>query len=108
MREKVFHLTEQEIPYATAVEVEQFDETDREQKGLVRIHATIIVERPQQKAIVIGQGGDMIKRIGTLARKDLQRLLDCRVHLELFVKVEKNWTQTAKGLRKVGYDHGGT
>ncbi|MCB9681531.1 MAG: GTPase Era [Alphaproteobacteria bacterium] len=103
IREKVFHLTEQEVPYATAVEVEVFDESERDTEGLVRIHAAIIVERPQQKGILIGKGGEMIKRIGTLARKDLSALLDCRVHLELFVKVERDWTKTAKGLRKVGF-----
>lgn len=106
IREKIFHLTEQEIPYATAVEIEVFDESEREAGGQVRIHAAVIVERPQQKAIVIGKGGEMIKRIGTLARKDLQRVLDARVHLELFVKVERNWTRTTGGLRKVGYDPG--
>lgn len=107
IREKVFHLTEQEVPYATAVEIEAFDETERETEGRVTIRAAIIVERPQQKGIVIGKGGAMIKRIGTLARKELIELLGCRVHLELFVKVERDWTKTVKGLRKVGYgtDH---
>lgn len=103
VREKIFHLTEQEIPYATAVEVEVFDESERETRGLVRIHAAIAVERPQQKGIVIGKGGEMLKRIGTLARQDLQELLDCRVHLELFVKVERDWTKTKRGIRKMGY-----
>lgn len=107
IREKVFHLTEQEVPYATAVEIEVFDESERETRGLVRVNAAVIVERPAQKAIVIGKGGEMIKRIGTLARKDLERVLDARVHLELFVKVEKDWTRTAGGLRRVGYDRGG-
>ncbi|MCB9666056.1 MAG: GTPase Era [Alphaproteobacteria bacterium] len=103
VREKVFHLTEQEIPYSTAVEIEVFDESERDTRGLIRIHAAVIVERPPQKAIVIGRGGEMIKRIGTLARKDLERLLDAKVHLELFVKVEKDWTKTAGGLRRVGF-----
>lgn len=103
IREKIFHLTEQEVPYATAVHVEQFDESERETRGLVRVHATITVERPAQKAIVIGKGGAMLKRVGTLAREDLQRLLGCRVHLELFVKVERDWSRSAQGLRRVGY-----
>lgn len=104
IREKIFHLTEQEIPYATAVEIEVFDESERETNHIVKIHAAIIVERDAQKPILIGKGGDMIKRIGTLARKDLVELLDCRVHLELFVKVEPEWTRTEKGLRRVGYN----
>jgi GTP-binding protein Era len=104
IREKIFHLTEQEIPYASYVGIEQFDESEREERNLVRIAAVIVVERPQQKGIVIGKGGDMLKRIGTLARQEIQELLDCRVHLELFVKVEPNWTRTSKGLRKVGFE----
>ncbi|MBA2321778.1 MAG: GTPase Era [Deltaproteobacteria bacterium] len=103
VREKVFHLTEQEIPYTTHVEVMQFDESDRETQNLVRIHADVIVERPSQKAIVIGKGGEMLKRIGTLARKDIQELLGCRVYLELFVKVERDWTRSPAGLRRAGY-----
>lgn len=104
VREKIFHLTAAEIPYSAAVEIESFDETARETEELVRIRATITVERPQQKGIVIGKGGDMLKRIGTLARKDLQRLLGCRVYLELFVKVEPDWTRSARGVRKLGYE----
>ncbi len=104
IREKIFHLTEQEVPYATAVDVEEFDESDRETRELVRIRAAVMVERPAQKGIVIGKGGEMLKRIGTLARKDLESMLGCRVYLELFVKVEPDWTRTARGLRKVGYE----
>ena len=104
IREKVFHLTEQEVPYATLVEVRQFDESRREgPKPIVRIHADVIVERGTQKGIIIGKGGEMLKRIGTLARRELQDVLGCRVYLELFVKVERDWTRTAKGLRKVGF-----
>jgi GTP-binding protein Era len=103
IREKIFLNTEQEIPYATHVTVLTFDEAEREAKGLVKIQADIVVERPSQKAIVIGKGGAMLKEIGTQARKDLVTLLDCRVYLELFVKVERDWTRTAGGLRRVGY-----
>ena len=105
VREKIFHLTEQEVPYATHVEVRQFDETERDRPGggIVRIFADVVVERSTQKGIVIGKGGSMLKRIGTLSRKELQDVLDCRVHLELFVKVERDWTRTARGLRKVGF-----
>lgn len=107
IREKVFHLTAQEIPYSTAIEIEAFDETRRDADGLVTIRAAVIVEKASQKAIVIGKGGAMIKRIGTMARLDLQTLLDARVHLQLFVKVEPDWTRTAQGLRRVGFDGSG-
>ena len=81
-----------------------FDESERETKKLVRIYADIVIERQGQKRIVIGKKGEMIKRIGTLARVELEELLGCRVYLELFVKVEKDWTKTSRGLRKVGFD----
>jgi GTPase len=105
IREKIFHLTEQEVPYAAHVEVRKFDEERREgPKGIIEIYADIVVERQSQKGIVIGKGAAMLKRIGTLARKELQEVLECRVHLELFVKVEKDWTRTVRGLRKVGFE----
>jgi GTP-binding protein Era len=105
VREKIFHLTEQEVPYAAFVEVERFDETEREAaRPIVRIYCRIVVERPSQKGIVIGKGGEMLKRIGQLARKEIEEVLGCRVYLELYVSVEKNWTKTEKGLRKVGFD----
>ncbi|MEZ4319113.1 MAG: GTPase Era [Myxococcota bacterium] len=106
VREKIFHLTKAEIPYSTYIEVMQFDEEERETKGLVRILADVIVERPSQKGILIGKGGEMLKRIGTLARKEIQKVLDCRVHLELFVKVERDWTRSNRGLTRVGFDPG--
>lgn len=104
IREKIFHLTEQEIPYSTFVDIETFDESDRDTKNLVRIYARITVERGSQKGIIIGKGGEMLKRIGTMARKDIQKLLDSRVYLELFVKVESDWTKSKKGLKKVGFE----
>lgn len=105
IREKLFHLTEQEIPYASFVEVERFDESAREGKRpLVKIYCRIVVERDSQKGIVIGKGGEMLKRIGRMARQDIEELLGCKVYLELYVSVEKNWTKTAKGLRKVGFE----
>lgn len=106
VREKIFHLTKAEIPYSTYIEVLQFDESERHTKNLVRINADVIVERKSQKGIVIGKGGEMLKRIGTLARKELQKVLECRVHLELFVKVERDWTQSKRGLTRVGFDPG--
>ena len=104
IREKIFHLTAQEVPYATFVDVVKFDESERESRNRLSIYADFVVERGTQKGIVIGKGGEMLKRIGTLARKELQETLDCRVYLELFVKVEKDWTRTRRGLRKVGFD----
>lgn len=103
VREKVFHFTEKEIPYSTAVEVLLFDEDNRETEGRIRILADVIVERDSQKGIIIGAGGEMLKRIGTAARKDIAVLLGARVHLELHVKVEKDWSRSAKGLRRVGF-----
>ena len=103
VREKIFHLTEQEVPYATAVEVMTFDESKRDSDNRVSILCDVIVERGSQKGIVIGKGGAMLKRIGTLARKEIAEVLGCRVHLELFVKVEKDWTRSRRGLRKVGF-----
>jgi GTP-binding protein Era len=101
IREKVFRLAGEEIPYATAVTVDRFKE---EKKGaLIRIHATIHMERPSQKAIVIGRQGAKIKQIGSAAREDLQRFFGTKVFLELFVRVQKNWSKDTKALRKLGY-----
>jgi GTP-binding protein Era len=104
VREKIFHLTEQEVPYASFVKLNSFDESDRDTKGLVRIQADVVVERESQKGIVIGRKGEMLKRIGTLARREVEELLGCKVYLELHVKVERDWTRTARGLRKVGFE----
>jgi GTP-binding protein Era len=103
IRERVFENTDQEVPYATAVEIEQFDESARETEGVVKIHARIIVEKPSQKAILIGKGGTMIKKIGTQARGQIADLLDCRVRLDLFVVVERDWTSSPRVLRGLGY-----
>jgi GTP-binding protein Era len=104
VREKVFHLTEQEIPYATHIDVRQFDESQRdEERGIVRIFADVVVERESQKGIVIGKGGEMLKRIGTLARKELVDLLGVRVYLELHVRVVRDWTRSSRGLRRAGF-----
>jgi GTP-binding protein Era len=99
IREKVFRLTGQEIPYATAVTVESFEETAR----MVRIHATIHVERSSQKAIVIGREGAKLKQIGRAAREDVERMLGTKVFLKLFVRVQKNWSRDTRALRKFGY-----
>jgi GTP-binding protein Era len=103
VREQVMTLTRQEIPYAAAVEVEEFDEAERrEGGGLVRVSAVIWVERESQKGIVIGKGGAMLKRIGTRARERLERLLGCKVFLRLTVKVEEGWSERAGALRRLG------
>ena len=104
IREKIFHLTEQEVPYATHIEVVDFDESERETKNRVRILCNVVVERPSQKGIVIGKKAEMLKRIGTLARKEISSVLECKVHLDLYVKVEKDWSRTMRGLRKVGFE----
>lgn len=101
IREKVFRLTGEEIPYATAVAVEAFKE---EKKGsLVRIHATIHVERDSQKGIIIGKGGRMLKSIGETSRREIERFLGVKVFLKLFVRVQKNWSKDTRALRKFGY-----
>jgi GTP-binding protein Era len=103
VREQVMLQTRQEIPYSAAVEVEEFDETDRRDRGgLVRIGATIWLERESQKAIVIGKQGAMLKKIGTRARENLERLLGCKVYLALNVKVEERWSERAAALKRLG------
>ena len=101
IREKVFRLTGAEIPYAAAVTVDRFKE---ERNGaLIRIDATIHLERKSQKGIVIGQRGSKIKQIGSAAREDIQRFLGSKVFLQLFVRVQKNWSKDTKALRNLGY-----
>jgi len=106
IREKVMLELHEELPYRTAVIVEHFDEARRDdlQKPLVHIAGVVVVEKDSHKAMVIGKQGTRIKAIGQRARKELEHLLMCQVHLELFVKVEKDWTQSGAGLRKMGYD----
>lgn len=101
VREKLMRRLREELPYGLAVEIERLAESER---GRLEVGAVVWVEREAHKAIVIGKGGEMLKRIGTMARQEIQRVLGCRVYLELFVKVEKDWTQTRRGLRKVGFD----
>lgn len=105
VREKLFHNLDQELPYSVAVVVETFDESERDTPSK-RIHvmATILVERPSQKGIVIGKGGSMLKRVGTQARKELNRILDARVHLDLHVRVQKDWTTSERMLKDLGLE----
>lgn len=102
IREKVFRHTGDEIPYAVAVNVEDFDEGDG--NGLIRISAVISVERETQKGIVIGKGGAMLKKVGTLARKEIEQLLGTKVFLELFVRVRKDWTGSKNMMKELGYE----
>ena len=101
IREKIFRLTGQEIPYATAVTVDSFEE--ERQGKLVRIFASIHLERNSQKGIVIGKKGVKLRSIGESARKDIEKMLGRRVFLKLFVRVQKNWSKDTKAIRKFGY-----
>ncbi len=101
IREKIIMLTRQEIPYATAVIVDAFKED--EQKRLIRIQATIHVEKDSQKGILIGKKGAKLKEIGTKARMDLEQFFNAKIYLELFVRVQKNWTHDEKMLKEFGY-----
>lgn len=101
IREKIFHLTREEIPHSIAVVVEQMKK--RENSGTVYILASIIVERDSQKGIIIGKNGTMLKQIGKLARHDIEALLGSKVFLELWVKVEKDWRNRLANLRDYGY-----
>ena len=101
IREKVFRLTGQEIPYSIAVTVEEFREELK--RDLIKINASIHVERDSQKGIVIGKGGRKLKQIGEVARKDIERMLGTHVYLKLFVRVQKNWSKDTKALRRFGY-----
>ncbi|MBW1840402.1 MAG: GTPase Era [Deltaproteobacteria bacterium] len=101
IREKVFRLTGQEIPYSTAITIESFKE--KKKGGLVTIHATIHVERASQKGMVIGKNGSRLKMIGMEARKEIERMLATKVYLKLLVRVNKNWSKDAKSLRRLGY-----
>jgi GTP-binding protein Era len=102
IREKVFRLTGQEVPYSSAVTVDQFIEPENDSRPIA-ISATIHVERDSQKGIIIGKRGSMIKRIGTEARQDMETLLGHAVFLDLFVRVEPKWSRSGKGLTKLGY-----
>jgi len=101
IREKVFRLTHDEIPYSTAIEIESFKERP---DGLVAIAAAINVERDSQKGIIIGKKGAMLKKIGTEARREIEQFLDTRVFLELFVKVRRDWSEDRLALKEMGYE----
>ncbi len=99
IREKIFLLYKKEIPYSTQVVVEEY----KEEEKIVRIRAIIIVERDTQKGIIIGHKGEKIKRVGIDSRKDIEKFIDKQVHLEMFVKVDKDWRGSENKLEKYGY-----
>jgi len=102
IREQVFRNCRQELPYSTAVEVQEFQERPR--RGDMIIEAIIHAERESQKAILIGKRGAMLKAIGSAARKEMSRLLHCEVHLKLTVRVDRDWTQSSVSRRRMGYE----
>lgn len=102
IREKALHLTREEIPHSIAVVIEKIA-PDSENKDMIRIQATIMVERDSQKGIVIGKKGALLKQIGTRARQDIENLLGSKVYLELWVKVQKDWRNKAMHLRDFGF-----
>jgi GTP-binding protein Era len=102
IREKVFLLTGEEVPYSVAVTVEAWE--DKPEQNLAVIHATLHVERDSQKGILVGRGGKLVKEIGRRARLDLEKLLGCRVFLDLHVAVEHNWTKDPRQLKRFGYE----
>jgi len=100
VREAVFECLGQELPYAIAVEVVAFDESRPE---LTRIRANVLVERNSQKRIVVGSGGEMVKRIGIRSRKQIEELVGGRVHLELHVKIDPRWLKSPQRIERLGY-----
>jgi GTP-binding protein Era len=101
IREKVFHLTRQEVPYAVAVRVEEL--TEREDPPCLYIRATVFVEQESQKGILIGKGGAMLKQIGTAARRDLEAFFGIKVFLQSTVEVRRHWRRDEQALREFGF-----
>ena len=102
VREQILRHTKDEVPYGVAVLVERFEENPV--KNMVGIDVVIHVERDSQKGILVGKGGSMIRRIGQDARKEIERMLGIKVHLELFVRVQKNWTTSGRLMKEFGYE----
>lgn len=100
IREKILMHYKKEIPYAVEVETEAFEETEK----IIKIRSVIMVERDTQKGIIIGHKGSALKRVGTEARKDLEKFFDKKIHLELYVKVNKNWRSNQNQLKRFGYN----
>jgi GTPase len=105
VREKLFRFTGDELPYTSTVIVDKFEEEPSPKHGrMVRIAATIVVERDGHKAMVIGDKGERLKRIGTEARQELEKLMDCKVFLEIWVKVRTGWADDEARVRSFGYE----
>lgn len=105
VREKLFRFTGDELPYTSTVIIDKFDEEKSKQyKRFIRIAATIVVERDGHKAMVIGEGGERLKRISTEARQELEKLLDAKVFLEVWVKVRSGWADDEARVRSFGYE----
>ncbi|UHJ66632.1 GTPase Era [Melaminivora jejuensis] len=105
VREKLFRFTGDELPYTSTVVIDKFDEeASRQHKRFMRIAATIVVERDGHKAMVIGEGGERLKRISTEARQELEKLLDAKVFLEVWVKVRSGWADDEARVRSFGYE----
>ncbi|MFD0932598.1 GTPase Era [Psychroflexus salinarum] len=101
IREKILMHYKKEIPYSVEVETESFEESE----SIIHIRSVIMVERESQKAIILGHKGSAIKRVGTEARKDLEKFFDKKIHLETYVKVNKNWRSNSSQLKRFGYDN---
>lgn len=100
VREKLFRHLGQELPYSLTVDIEQFEDDN----GMYRISAVIYVERSGQKSIVIGKKGELLKQVGKDAREDMEKLFDCKVFLQLWVKVREGWSDNERMLRNLGYN----
>lgn len=102
VREKIYSMLKDEVPYSTAVEIEEF--VDKPSKNLVILKALIYVERDSQKRIIIGKNGSMLKEIGVQARKEIERLLGARVYIDIFVKVKTGWSSNVATLKNMGIE----
>lgn len=102
VREKIYSMLKDEVPYSTAVEIEEF--VDKPSKNLVILKALIYVERDSQKRIIIGKNGSMLKEIGVQARKEIERLLGARVYIDIFVKVKTGWSSNIATLKNMGIE----
>ena len=100
LREKIFRQSGEEIPYSVSVEIEKFEMDG----SMRRIHAAVVVDKPGQKAILIGKGGEKLKLIATQARQDMEKLFDGKVYLEVWVKVRSGWADDERAVKSLGYD----
>ena len=100
IREKVFRLSGDELPYSVTVEIDKMEQG----KDLCKIAATILVEKESHKAMIIGKDGQKLKKIGTTARVDIEKLLEKKVFLQLWVKVKQGWSDDIRALKQLGYD----